>query len=41
MLEFLGEAKAAEVLRDACTEPVSGSTVAVGDEIARRVKAII
>jgi hypothetical protein len=41
MLEFLGEAKAAELLRDACVEPVSGSTVAVGDEIARRVKANI
>jgi hypothetical protein len=41
MLEFLGEAKAAELLRDACAEPVSGSTVTVGDEIARRVRANI
>ncbi|MFM8777225.1 MAG: isocitrate/isopropylmalate family dehydrogenase, partial [Actinomycetota bacterium] len=41
MLEFLGETKAAQVLRAACVEPTSGSTVAIGDEIARRVKASI
>lgn len=41
MLEFLGEDEAAEALRVACVEPVSGSTVAVGDEIARRIAAKI
>ncbi len=41
MLEFLGETNGAQALRSACVEPVSGSTIAVGDEIARRVKASI
>ena len=41
MLEFLGETKASEALRRACVETVSGSTIEVGDEIARRVKASI
>jgi 3-isopropylmalate dehydrogenase len=37
MLDFLGEADAAERIRTACAEPVTGSTSSVGDEIARRV----
>jgi len=36
MLEFLGEDDAATRVRDACTEPVEGSTTEVGDELARR-----
>jgi 3-isopropylmalate dehydrogenase len=38
MLEFLGEADAAERVRKACAEPVSGSTSSVGDAIATRVR---
>jgi 3-isopropylmalate dehydrogenase len=38
MLEFLGETKAAERIRAACAEPVSGSTTSVGDTIASRVR---
>mgnify|MGYP001348582573 FL=1 len=37
MLEFLGEAGAAERIRDACADPVTGSTTDVGDVIAARV----
>jgi 3-isopropylmalate dehydrogenase len=37
MLDFLGEADAAERIRKACAEPVSGSTTIVGDAIAARV----
>jgi len=37
MLDFLGEADTAERIREACAEPVTGSTTSVGDEIARRV----
>ena len=38
MLDFLGEDDAAERIRKACAEPVSGSTTSVGDEIAARVR---
>jgi 3-isopropylmalate dehydrogenase len=38
MLDFLGEGSAADRIRAACGEPVSGSTTAVGDEIAARVR---
>ena len=41
MLEFLGEQNAAAALRTACDSPVAGTTTAVGDEIAKRVKASI
>ena len=37
MLEFLGEASAAARVRAACEAPVSGTTSAIGDELARRV----
>jgi 3-isopropylmalate dehydrogenase len=37
MLDFLGEPDAAERIRKACAEPVSGSTTSVGDEIAGSV----
>ena len=37
MLEFLGEARAAEGLRTACVDAPSGSTSQVGTEIASRV----
>jgi 3-isopropylmalate dehydrogenase len=37
MLDFLGEGGAAERIREACAEPVIGSTTDVGDEIAARV----
>ena len=36
MLEFLGEHDAATRVREACAEPVGGSTTEVGDELARR-----
>ena len=38
MLDFLGEPDAAERIREACAEPVSGSTTSVGDAIASRVR---
>ncbi len=38
MLDFLGESTAADRIRAACADPVSGSTTAVGDEIAARVR---
>ena len=41
MLEFLGEQNAATALRTACDSPVAGTTTAIGDEIAKRVKASI
>jgi len=37
MLDFLGEADAAERVRAACADPVTGSTTDVGDAIAARV----
>jgi len=38
MLEFLGETKAADLVRVACATPFAGTTIEVGDEITRRVK---
>jgi 3-isopropylmalate dehydrogenase len=38
MLEYLGERPAAERIRAACADPVSGSTTSVGDTIASRVR---
>ena len=38
MLDFLGEAEAADRIRAACAEPVTGSTTEVGDTIAARVR---
>jgi 3-isopropylmalate dehydrogenase len=38
MLDFLGEGDAADRIRRACADPVSGSTTSVGDEIAARVE---
>jgi 3-isopropylmalate dehydrogenase len=38
MLDFLGEGSAAERIRAACAEPVTGSTTDVGDSIASRVR---
>jgi 3-isopropylmalate dehydrogenase len=37
MLDFLGESGAAERIRAACAEPVSGSTSDIGSQIATRV----
>ncbi len=37
MLDFLGEGDAADRIRAACAEPVTGSTTDVGDSIAARV----
>jgi len=37
MLDFLGEADAAARIRQACADPVTGSTTDVGDAIAARV----
>ena len=37
MLDFLGEDDAADRIRAACAEPVTGSTTEVGDSIASRV----
>ncbi len=37
MLDFLGEGDAADRIRAACAEPVTGSTTDVGDSIASRV----
>jgi 3-isopropylmalate dehydrogenase len=37
MLDFLGEAAAADRIRAACAEPVTGSTTEIGDAIAARV----
>lgn len=38
MLDFLGEGVAADRVRAACADPVSGSTTDVGDAIAARVR---
>ena len=38
MLDFLGETSAAEGIRAACADPVSGSTTSMGDTIAARVR---
>ncbi|HEY5663960.1 MAG TPA: 3-isopropylmalate dehydrogenase [Ilumatobacter sp.] len=38
MLDFLGEGAAADRIRAACDQPVSGSTTSVGDAIAARVR---
>jgi 3-isopropylmalate dehydrogenase len=38
MLDFLDETDAADRIRAACSEPVTGSTTHVGDEIAARVQ---
>jgi hypothetical protein len=37
MLDHLGETRAADAIRAACAAPVTGSTVAVGDDICRRL----
>jgi 3-isopropylmalate dehydrogenase len=37
MLDFLGESAAADRVRAACDEPVSGSTSDIGSQIAARV----
>jgi 3-isopropylmalate dehydrogenase len=37
MLDFLGETEAADRIRTACGEPVTGSTTDIGDAIAGRV----
>ena len=37
MLDFLGEGDAADRIRAACADPVTGSTTDVGDSIASRV----
>jgi 3-isopropylmalate dehydrogenase len=37
MLDHLGESAQADAIRAACAAPTSGSTVAVGDEICRRL----
>ena len=39
MLDFLGENDAAARIRDACADPVTGSTTDVGDTIASRVRS--
>jgi 3-isopropylmalate dehydrogenase len=38
MLDFLGEVDAATRVREACSEPVTGSTTSVGDTLADRVR---
>ena len=38
MLDFLGEVDAAERIRKACADPVSGSTTSAGDTIVSRVR---
>jgi len=37
MLDHLGESRAADAIRAACDAPATGSTVAVGDDICRRL----
>ncbi|HSM67041.1 MAG TPA: 3-isopropylmalate dehydrogenase [Ilumatobacteraceae bacterium] len=37
MLDFLGETDAADRIREACADPVTGSTTEVGDAVAARV----
>jgi len=38
MLDFLGEGAAADGIRSACAEPVTGTTTEVGDAVAARVR---
>jgi 3-isopropylmalate dehydrogenase len=38
MLDFLGDVDAADRIRAACEEPVTGSTTSVGDTVAARVR---
>jgi 3-isopropylmalate dehydrogenase len=38
MLDFLGEGPAGDRIRAACVDPVTGSTTAVGDSVATRVR---
>ncbi len=38
MLDFLGEGEAANRIRTACATPTTGTTAAIGDQIAERVK---
>jgi 3-isopropylmalate dehydrogenase len=38
MLDFLGDSDIAERIREACAEPVSGTTSEVGSTIADRVR---
>ena len=38
MLDFLGESQAADRIRAACADPVTGSTVEIADAIAARIK---
>ena len=37
MLDFLGEGAAADRIRTACAQPVSGSTSDIGTQISARV----
>ena len=37
MLDHLGESRAADAIRAACSIPATGSTIAVGDEVCRRL----
>jgi 3-isopropylmalate dehydrogenase len=39
MLDFLGEAAAADRVRAACAEPGDGSTTEIGDRIAAALRA--
>jgi 3-isopropylmalate dehydrogenase len=38
MLDHLGEQKAGDAIRAACADAPSGSTIAVGDDICRRLQ---
>jgi 3-isopropylmalate dehydrogenase len=38
MLDYLGESEAADRIRAACAEPVTGSTTSMGDTLAARVR---
>jgi 3-isopropylmalate dehydrogenase len=38
MLDHLGETKAGDAIRAACADAPVGSTIAVGDEICRRLQ---
>jgi isocitrate/isopropylmalate dehydrogenase len=38
MLDHLGETKAGDAIRAACADAPVGSTIAVGDEICRRLR---
>jgi len=39
MLDFLGESQAADRIRAACAEPVTGNTVEIADAIAARIQS--